>query len=179
MFFSHPTLCRRARVLRGGRGQGRGGPGGGGGARGLLGGGADGGAARRGAAGLHLRLELSHLLGAGQVLQQVVLLLQLRVALNQLLDLLLQHLHLLAHGVHQVTLHQVLQRGGQGRHKQFNIFNFAVVSFSQYDHRKYEAGVLGTVRGRSEQSESSDGWWWGGEGRGAELKPGISGNTIC
>lgn len=63
---------------------------------------------RRGSAPrLDLSLELGHLLGAGQRLQQVVLLLQLRVALHQLLDLLLQHLHLLAHGVHEVALHQV------------------------------------------------------------------------
>lgn len=65
--------------------------------------------AGRGAAGLDLRLELSHLFGAGQVLEQVVLLLQLSVALDQLFDLLLQHLHLLPHGVHQVALHQVLR----------------------------------------------------------------------
>lgn len=61
---------------------------------------------------LDLGLELSHLLWAGQRLQQGVLLLQLRVALDQLLDLLLQDLHLLAHGVHQVAFYQVL-RGTQ------------------------------------------------------------------
>lgn len=66
------------------------------------------GAARR-AVRLHLRLELGHLLRAGQVLQEVVLLLQLSVALDQLLDLLLQDLHLLSHGIHQVALHQILQ----------------------------------------------------------------------
>lgn len=64
---------------------------------------------RRGA-GLNLGLELGHLLWAGQCLQQGVLLLQLGVTLNQLLDLLLQDLHLLSHGVHQVTLHQVLRQ---------------------------------------------------------------------
>lgn len=71
--------------------------------------------AGRGAAGLDLRLELGHLLGAGQVLEQVVLLLQLRVALDQLFDLLLQHLHLLSHGVHQVALHQVLREKASER----------------------------------------------------------------
>lgn len=72
------------------------------------------GGAGRGATSLDLSLELSHLLGAGQGLEQIVLLLQLSVALDQLFDLLLQHLHLLAHGVHQVALHQILEEEGGG-----------------------------------------------------------------
>lgn len=60
-------------------------------------------------AGLNLGLELGHLLRAGQCLQQGVLLFQLGVTLDQLLDLLLQDLHLLTHSVHQVALHQVLR----------------------------------------------------------------------
>lgn len=60
--------------------------------------------------GLDLGLELGHLLRASQSFEQVVLLLKLSVSLDQLFDLLLQHLHLLAHSVHQVALHQVLRR---------------------------------------------------------------------
>ncbi len=60
-------------------------------------------------AALDLRLELCELLRTGQVLQQVVFLLQLRVSLNQFLNLFFQHLHLFTDRVHQVTLHQILK----------------------------------------------------------------------
>lgn len=52
--------------------------------------------------------QLAELLRVGQRLQHSVLTLQRRVSLVQLFDLLLQHLHLFANGVHQVALHQVL-----------------------------------------------------------------------
>lgn len=60
------------------------------------------------------RLELLQLLRAGQVLQQVVLPLQLVVLLRQLFDLLLEDLHFLPHGVHQVVLDQILWWGSKG-----------------------------------------------------------------
>lgn len=64
---------------------------------------------RRRRAGLNLRLELCKLLRTGQVLQQVVFLLQLRVSLNQFFNLFFQHLHLLTNSIHQVTLHKILK----------------------------------------------------------------------
>lgn len=60
-------------------------------------------------------LELLQLLRAGQVLQQVVLPLQLVVLLRQLFDLLLEDLHLLSHGIHQVVLDKILLRGEEQR----------------------------------------------------------------
>lgn len=53
--------------------------------------------------------QLPELLRAGQRLEQGVFPLQHRVPLIQLFDVLLQHLHLLADSIHQVTLHQVLK----------------------------------------------------------------------
>lgn len=53
-------------------------------------------------------LELLQLFRTGQVLQKVVLPLQLVVLLRQLFDLLFEDLHLLAHGVHQVVLDEIL-----------------------------------------------------------------------
>ena len=61
-----------------------------------------------GSSGALLARQLAQLLCVGQGLEHGVLPLQHRVPLVQLLDLLLQHLHLLAHGVHQVALDQVL-----------------------------------------------------------------------
>lgn len=55
------------------------------------------------------RLELLQLLGAGQVLEQVVLPLKLVVLLCQFLDLLLEDLHLLSDSIHQVVLDQILE----------------------------------------------------------------------
>lgn len=53
--------------------------------------------------------ELAKLLRVGQWLQHSVLALQHWVPLVQLLDVLLQHLHLLTNSIHQVALHQVLK----------------------------------------------------------------------
>lgn len=52
--------------------------------------------------------QLAELLGVGQRLEHRVLTLQHGVPLVQLLDLLLQHLHLLANSIHQMALHQIL-----------------------------------------------------------------------
>lgn len=64
---------------------------------------------RRAAALSELTSQLAELLGVGQRLQHRVLALQNRVPLIQLLDVLFQHLHLLANSIHQVALNQVLE----------------------------------------------------------------------
>lgn len=69
---------------------------------------------RAAGAGRRLGGQLRELLAVGQGFQHGVLPLQHRVPLAQLLDLLFQDLHLLAHRVHQMALHQVLSRGRRG-----------------------------------------------------------------
>lgn len=73
---------------------------------------------RRAAALGELAGQLAELLRVGQRLEHSVLALQHRVPLVQLLDVLLQHLHLLAYGIHQVALHQVLKQRRRRQEKE-------------------------------------------------------------
>ena len=68
----------------------------------------------RGRASLQLGLELGKLLGTGQCLQQIVLLLQLGIFLYEFLDLFLEDLHFLSNCIHQMAFHQIL-KGREGR----------------------------------------------------------------
>lgn len=61
----------------------------------------------RGRASLQLGLELGKLLGTGQCLQQIVLLLQLGIFLYEFLDLFLEDLHFLSNCIHQMAFHQI------------------------------------------------------------------------
>ena len=92
----------------------------------------------RGRASLQLGLELGKLLGTGQCLQQIVLLLQLGIFLYEFLDLFLEDLHFLSNSIHQMAFHQIL-KGRKGRGEGGHTFNVLLTCFPDSELLKHFA----------------------------------------
>lgn len=88
--------------------------------------------------------QVPELLRVGQRLEHGVFPLQHRVPLVQLFDVLFQHLHLLADGIHQMTLHQVLKDKERGN-SNWHIIKYITHSVSVYFKLKKGSSVTLTT----------------------------------